>query len=348
MKQQPNAHNNNFDFLRLLFASFVIFTHAFALLGHLKSDPFYTLSHRVLSEVGVCGFFSISGYLIHQSLERSSSWLSFIRKRAIRIFPGLAVAVLFSALVLGLAVTTLPRATYLGQKNTWLYIADNLLLIPRHLTLPGVFEHNFEPAVNGSLWTLRYEVFFYVLLSLLFRASAAVKKVVLPLLFLLLLTGYILIHYRWISLPDNWFKFLLYIGNLGSYFMGGALLSLYSGWVQQNKKTLLLLSGIVFVSSLCIWQRQLEIPGLIAFPVMVITSGLHYTPALQFSRYTGDISYGTYIYAYPLQQALIVWLQPQGAWVLMLASFPLAWVAGLLSWHFVEKRFLKRKPLATP
>lgn len=344
--QQTNAHHNNFDFLRLLFASFVIFTHSFALLGHLESDPFHALTERVLSEIGVCGFFSISGYLIHQSLERSSSWISFIRKRALRIFPGLAVAVLFSALVLGLAVTTLPPATYLSHKDTWLYIADNVLLLPRHLTLPGVFEHNYETAVNGSLWTLRYEVLFYVLLSLLFRTPAAVKKVILPLVFLLLLTGFTLIHYHWVTLPGGWLKFALYISTLGGYFVAGALLSLYSDRVQQNKRPLLLISSIVFVASLCFWHQPLTIPGLIAFPVMVITSGLHYTPALQLSRYTGDISYGTYIYAYPLQQALIVWLQPQGAWVLMLASFPLAWLAGLLSWRFVEKRFLKRKPLA--
>lgn len=330
--------------MRFLFASFVILTHSYALLGDIKADPLYGLSGRVFSEIGVCGFFVISGYLIHQSLERSSSLFSFARKRIVRIFPGLAVAVLLAAAVIGACVTALPLKAYFADKDTWRYVLDNMLLIPRHQTLPGVFTHNAETAVNGSLWTLRYELLFYGLLGLLFFVPKVFKKWLLPVLFLLSMAGYFMLkHHMTGYFSDGLHKFLLYCCNLGCYFVAGAALSLLAPLLYARKTMLLLASTVLFFITLCFPSRHLEPVALISFPVMVITFGLHYFRGLHFSKYTGDISYGTYIYAYPLQQALIVWLQPQNAVVLMLASFPLSWLAGYLSWHLVEKRFLRKR-----
>ncbi len=318
-------------------------THSYALLGHIEGDPLYPLSGRVLSEIGVCGFFIISGYLIHQSLDRSTTLVSFARKRLLRIFPGLLAAILFTTLILGPLVSTLSPMAYFGDKNTWLYALNNSLLIPRHQTLPGVFGHNVETAVNGSLWTLRYEILCYGLLALLFGVSRPAKKQILPVVFLVLFCGYGLLHYRLVPLPAGLFKFLFYVTNLGSYFTAGALLSLFPGFLQRHKGRLLLFSSLLFALTLLIRQDGLEMIALPAFAVMVITFGLYQMPALAFSRFTGDISYGTYIYAYPLQQALIVWLQPQQPEVLLLVSLPVGWLAGLLSWRLVEKRFLKRQ-----
>ncbi len=347
MQNNP-LHNNNFDFLRFLFASFVICTHTYALLGHIEHEPLFILSGRVFSEIGVCGFFVISGYLIHQSLERSSSLLSFARKRISRIFPGLIVAVLFSAMVIGSLATTLPLKAYLSHKATWLYILDNTFLIPRHLTLPGVFTHNPETAVNGSLWTLRYELLLYGLLALLFFLPRKAKKWILPLLFLLCVSGYLAARYGlFAALPAGLQPFLFYLGSLfhlSCYFSAGAALSLFTPILHKRKTVLLLVSVTLFFIALFSPQKEMAIIGhIISFPVMVITFGLHYTRILHFSKYTGDISYGTYIYAYPLQQALIVWLQPQNAAVLMIPSFLLSWLMGYLSWQLVEKRFLKKR-----
>ncbi len=306
-------------------------------------DPLYAVSGRVFSEISVCGFFVISGYLIHQSLERSRTVWSFLRKRLTRIFPGLIVAVIFVALIIGVLITTLTTTQYLGNKGTWLYIANNILLIPRQPTLPGVFEHNPETAVNGSLWTLRYEVLFYILLCLLFSASGQAKKWLLSISFLLCTIGYFLLKHEVVVLPGGIHKFIFFVFNLGSYFSAGALLSLFPKWLQQWKAILLPVSAVLFLCSLLFWQQQLEVVGIISFSALIITFGLYYFPVLHYSRLTGDISYGTYIYAYPIQQALLVWLTPQHAVQLMLPSFVLAWIFGWLSWHLVEKHFLKKR-----
>jgi peptidoglycan/LPS O-acetylase OafA/YrhL len=335
------AHNNNFDFLRFLFASFVIFTHSYALMGDITKDPIFPISGRVFSEIGVCGFFAISGYLIHQSLHRSSSLSSFIRKRVFRIVPGLFVAVLFTTLIIGPIVSTYSTSAYFSNTGTWMYAVKNMFLVPGNETLPGAFTGNPSPAVNGSLWTLRYELLFYGLLSLLYFVPISKRRIIIPATLIILLSSLLLSRYNVITLQKHLYYFVV----LANYFVGGALLSLFHEVLKKKKTILLLVSTAIFLVTLFFHRKELEVFGIIGFTVMVITFGLHYFPALNFSKYTGDISYGTYIYAYPIQQALIAWLHPEHVFVLMLPSFLLSWLAGWLSWQLVERKFIRRKQL---
>jgi peptidoglycan/LPS O-acetylase OafA/YrhL len=338
------AHNNNFDFLRFLFASFVIFSHSYALMGDITKDPLFPVAGRVFSEIGVCGFFAISGYLIHQSLHRSSSLFSFIRKRLFRIVPGLFVAIVFTTLIIGPIVSTYSISAYFSDTTTWIYAVKNIFLIPGSQTLPGVFTDNPSPAVNGSLWTLRYEILLYALLSLLYFVPLSKKRIIIPLALTLLLSSLLLIRYELITLPKTIYYFII----LGNYFLGGAFLSLFPDLLNKKKSMLLFVSAAIFLVSLFFFKKELEVFGILGFTVMVITFGLHYFPIINFSKYTGDVSYGTYIYAYPIQQALIVWLHPENVFMLMLPSFLLSWLAGWLSWHLVEQKFIRRKQLPIP
>lgn len=341
--QTTPAHNNNFDFLRFLFASFVIFSHSYALMGDISKDPLFPPSGRVFSEIGVCGFFAISGYLIYQSLHRSSSLFSFIRKRLLRIVPGLFVAILFVTLIIGPVVSSYSISAYFSSTGTWVYAIKNMLLIPGSSTLPGAFINNPTTAVNGSLWTLRYELLLYGLLSLLYFVPVSKRRIIIPVVLIILLCCLFLSRYNLIPLNASDQKFLYYFVVLGSYFVGGTLLSLFPEVLNKRKSILLLLSTVIFLISLFSFQKELTVLSVLSFTVMVITFGLHFFPVLNFSKYTGDVSYGTYIYAYPIQQALITWLHPGNVWALMLPAFLLSWIAGLLSWHLVEQKFIRRK-----
>lgn len=334
------ARHNNFDFLRFLFASLVIVTHAYALLGQIEHDPFNLLTGRAFSEIAVCGFFVISGFLIHQSLERSSSLASFLRKRFVRVVPGLAAVLLLCVLVLGPWLTTLPLAAYFSNKDTWSYLLSNLFLLPTHKDLPGVFTHNVETAVNGSLWTLRYEVLFYLLLCFFFKTPQTVKKKLFPLLFVLFTASHLLLKFDYVQAPAALASHLFFFTSLGAYFSAGMSLSLFTDRLLNDKRLLFVVSTAVFTLSSLVLQRELFVFSMLSFPVMIITFGYLYVPALHFSRYTGDISYGTYIYAFPLQQALIVLVPTFTPLPFMLPSLLLSWLLGLLSWHLVEKRFL--------
>lgn len=149
-----------FDWLRLGGALAVLIGHSFVLLG--RPAPFGIDWHVY----GVLLFFLVSGYLIAGSWRADPRFLRFAEKRARRIMPGLVAVVLLTALLLGPLLTTSPDY----WPGALRYIWRNVLLLPLH-ALPGVFEGNPQPAVNGSLWTLPVEVFCYVLTPLLVFAG---------------------------------------------------------------------------------------------------------------------------------------------------------------------------------
>lgn len=257
-----------------------------------------------------------------------------------RIVPGLWAAILVSVLLIGCLTTTLPLATYFSDSQTWKYLLNNGLLLPSPKELPGVFAHHPETAVNGSLWTLRYEILFYCLLSLLFFIPKTITKTFTVSALAICIAGYMAIKQQW--MPDKG-TFFFYFFNLSIYFSAGACLSLFTDFLKKQKTLLLCISTVLFFAFTFLFKKEYELINMLSFALMVVSFGLHYYSFLHFSRYTGDISYGTYIYAYPIQQAIIVWLHPANVWIFMAVSFPAAWLAGWLSWHLIEQPFLKKK-----
>ena len=97
---------NNFHFLRLLFAFFVVITHSYAITGIKENDILaqITNSQTTFSYIGVRGFFIISGFLIFQSLKRSENLLNYYWKRILRLFPALIVVLLLT-IIIGVFIT---------------------------------------------------------------------------------------------------------------------------------------------------------------------------------------------------------------------------------------------------
>src|SRR5579862_3597528 len=116
MDTGPDHKANNFDFLRFLFAVFVVFSHSFGLtIGVLatgeSADPLSVLTKGIVSfgNLAVVAFFAISGYLITMSWERKPLLADFTRKRALRILPGFYVACAFSLALAPLAANGVLR-----------------------------------------------------------------------------------------------------------------------------------------------------------------------------------------------------------------------------------------------
>ena len=161
---------NNFDFLRLIFALFVVIAHSYPLSGNLISNQWIyqvTNGHIELSNIGLNGFFIISGYLIFQSLERSKTIVSYLWKRVLRLFPALFVVLLLTVFLAPLVYES--TTPYMQNKEVFSYLPRNLLLYDLQYHIKGVFDQNPYPsAINGSLWTICYEFSMYLLLGLLF------------------------------------------------------------------------------------------------------------------------------------------------------------------------------------
>jgi peptidoglycan/LPS O-acetylase OafA/YrhL len=309
---------NSFDLLRLLSAIAVIFHHDAPLAG----EPIRRFFSTDFGELGVGVFFVISGYLVTASWRRAPALWPFLKKRLLRIEPALVVSLAVTALVLGAAVTSLPLADYFRTPQVWLYVFRNALLYPVTYELPGVFTHNPLPqTVNGSLWTLRLEFTCYLGVAALGLAGRLTPRVVAGLA-LAAGAAFVVLH---IARPDLRPSGLLRLADIaalnGFLFLAGAWLNLRDRpvpvWAAGLLAPLLLTPAWIF--------------GL---PALVVALG-----SLRSIRLPADISYGLYIYAFPLQQILAAHGRLSLA-AAVAATVPFA----LASWFLVEKPALRLKP----
>jgi peptidoglycan/LPS O-acetylase OafA/YrhL len=137
---QSHKRDNNFDFVRLVAALSVVFSHAFLIAeGTAANEPLVRLSgnQAVLGLVGVFVFFAISGYLVTESYCRSPAPGGFALRRCLRIFPGLIVNTLVCALVLGPLVTTRSLSGYFTDGALGAYVFDTLTLNQSNPSLSG-------------------------------------------------------------------------------------------------------------------------------------------------------------------------------------------------------------------
>lgn len=342
MQLDTGHRRNNFDFLRIVAALMVLFGHSYVLSGRGALEPLVLLTGLDgLGGLGVSIFFVISGFLVAASYDRRPDARAYFAGRLLRILPGLAAALILSALVLGPLLTDLPARVYFSDLKTWLYVTRNLLLYPVTYDLPGVFTANPYPdAVNGSLWTLRLEFTCYLLLPLLGWARLLRPRVIEG------LAGVAAIAYlvlAWLG-PDRAPATALLATRFGLLFVAGAALYYRrdQAWLKRPE-TLAGAAALFALAALVEPFAMLASP--LVLPVLVIAFALRPLPGLSsFSRY-GDLSYGIYIYAFPVQQAWMQVVGPERLGVWAFSGLTLACVLPLAaaSWLLVEQPALDFK-----
>lgn len=337
------GHNNNFNFLRLLFALLVLVAHAPEVADGNRSRELLTRVFHTLSfgEVAVDGFFLLSGYLIVQSWERAAGFLDFTRKRLRRIYPAFVVACLVGALVLAPLAVPSGRA-YFAQLDYGQLASSTLRL--EQPQVPLVFAGTPFPLLNGAMWSIAYEVRCYVLVALLglllrrwhrwlWLGLMGFALVMLPL------------HQqvnRWefpwreqlIKSPEEFFRLL-------AFFAVGACFYLFRGFIVLRGRwaagAALLLVGLLFLprfAALGLATAGAYALFWVAFAPIAALNG--------FKRLT-DISYGLYLYGWPAQKLLSWYFPAVSVWGLLPAVVGLASLAGYLSWHLVEAPWLRKK-----
>jgi peptidoglycan/LPS O-acetylase OafA/YrhL len=177
--QLAHGRDNNFNLIRIIAASGVLVTHSFALVtGDKMSEPLRAQLGIPLGSLAVDTFFITSGFLVTASLLKRQSLLEFAWARCLRIFPALLAMLCLTVLGVGLFFSTLSSSQYLLDPQTYRYLARASVLVFGIVDgLPGVFESNpLRGAVNGSLWTMPYEVWMYMLLGLAWLALGIVGQ----------------------------------------------------------------------------------------------------------------------------------------------------------------------------
>lgn len=333
------GRENNFDLLRIVAAVLVLVSHSYPLTGT-GNEPFASyLGFDTGGGWGVAIFFVISGFLVTRSvLQRRVA--DYLKSRVLRIVPALLVVSLFEAFCIGTLFTSLPLGKYFGDLNTWDHVL-NTLVFGLNLSLPGVFEGNPNRLVNGSLWTLPIECLFYLMLPFLaFLGLLSAKRyLVLPFLAALAFAGGILFFaWSWDNQGGNAFLDVPTYSALKNsifFLLGGAL------WVYRRSMPLdggLALCCLLLLS-ISGFSDAKWVVFFLAVPYLTIYFALVRPIEIAWYAKLGDISYGTYIYAFPVQQALVHCFGPNiGPTSLTLMALPITLVLATLSWVLVERR----------
>lgn len=331
MKIDAKQESNQFNFIRLFAAFLVFYGHAHILMGGSVNT---VLDHGL----GVFIFFAISGYLISMSWEKDPSLRRFFIRRSLRIFPGLIAVTFLSTFVLGPILTTWTLHDYFTSLQLLLYLKNIFLYISYNL--PGVFEHNIYPnAVNGSLWSLPVEFFMYILVAVFGISYKYTKYVVLGILFLFL---FLALASK--TAPDIIIVYgvdLRSVITTGVFFWAGAVI------FHWNIKRFFSFEGFVMAIFCLIfiyqWNDLYSIASLLIIPFAVLSFGFSHSNILSlFNKF--DYSYGFYIYAFPIQQA-ILYLMPKTSLLLFLSTgFIVTMIFAALSWHFIERPMMLLKP----
>lgn len=329
LEQKISQHDNNFNVIRLLAACCVVYFHSFAV----SAKPGYdAVSHLVAPWSNAGGlavgiFFLISGVFVTQSFHRQKSWLDFLLKRTLRIWPGLVACLLVTATLACMSEPGVGVANFWRLPSYFDYLWKNATM-RLEFFIDGVFASHPNRAINGSIHTLVLEVKMYgFVLAISFLGSRAGRAV---------------------------------IGAVGAIGLAVSLLrpSLLATWLDAPSYGAPPIAlffagmGLFALAPFITWRRLVAGAALSFVPVMllghgelafwILITGLvlgagAFLPALLPASFTSDLSYGVFLYGFPIQQ-LIYRVYPEvppyglfGLAVLFAGS------AAWLSWRWVEQ-----------
>lgn len=325
----------NFWLFRHLAAFCVLFSHSFDLSRKLPLDLLRVFPFLVgMATFGVTVFFVISGYLVTQSWMRNHHPLTFVAHRLLRIVPALWGCIAFVVL-LGAAFSTLSGGAFWLHPQVRDYVVGNVVF-QNALTLPGVFESNpLGAMVSGTFWTLPIELTCYVWVLLVgslrgFRHPWVFGAIVLASLGAVMLEGS----------QINLFQANVAAESLPLYYAaflcGSALYGLrryaVAPWVIP---VVVLLAAYVLKAS--------DVLYIAALAWFLINSVHHLSRFWAEPPHWPDLSYGVYLFGFPIQQALIATFPQWNGWENLASSLVLTLLMASVSWYLIESPALGLK-----
>ncbi len=331
-----HGRDNNFQLLRLAAAAFVVLFHSYALTDRWTREPLWRLMPELnFGALGVKIFFVISGFLVTQSWLARRRPAAFVAARALRIYPALIAATLFTIVLAG-ASSPLPWPDFLRHPQTLDYAWRVALGWEMVYRLPGAFATNpFPHEVNGSLWTLPVELRLYVgvlvagLAGLLARREAWLAAVAA-------MVALVAFSPEVFPLRPN----DRVVRELTLLFALGSLAWVWRESIPVSLPGALAALLLVIADPGGLARGALFAP-LLAYAVLVLA----YHPRLQWRGFNrvGDYSYGLYVYSFPVQQTLMQRLPALEPPSLFLLALPLSLLVAAVSWHGLEAPALALK-----
>lgn len=350
-KLSRDHSQNNFDLVRVFAATQVVLVHLISFMPGLHSQPWL----KALSLFpGVPIFFFISGFLIGGSWQRNPHVGSYMASRALRIFPGLWAACLFSLVLIAL-LYTVPLLANLGTAVVWMAMQLSFL----QSWNPQFLRDYGSGVANPVLWTIPVELAFYVVLPLLVVAGQRLGRL-RALLVSVAVVSLLLCWWATAGLDprDPQVETLRKVMTVSPVSFVSWLWMFLLGVLAQLEfdrlRPLIAGRAMAFIALAAVvgsLSLVVDLPPLLHLPgneIGLLNALANALACLAFAySYPGlaarwlrgfDLSYGVYLYHMPIVNALIAlglvgW---QGGFVVFVGTF----VCAFLSWVLVERRAL--------
>ncbi|BBB25359.1 acyltransferase family protein [Amphritea japonica] len=329
---------NCFDEVRFLLAFIVLIAHTSVLASAEQLD---WITQYFDSGFAVKGFFAISGYLVTKSYFSSANWLEYLEKRVRRIYPAY-VAVIIYCLVVGAITSTMQIDEFMTSLESVKYAVSNLMFLNfLQPSLPGALLDNKMQALNGSLWTIKVEVMLYFIVPILCFMYVRLGKAQGFIIALVVGIAWFVFFSDYFDHPMSSVLVNQFPGQLPYFALGSVL-----GFVKFRPFHVfaILVFSLIYYAGFKsqLDSRSSEIINMIVYPLFVVAIANTSLLAVGVGKF-GDLSYGIYLYHFPTIQLLEhLGLYDRNPYIGLLCSIVLTVLMAFLSWHVIEKRYLKR------
>jgi peptidoglycan/LPS O-acetylase OafA/YrhL len=336
---------NCYDVVRLVLAATVVYSHSYAIGGFgRESFALWTKENILLGTLGVLGFFGLSGFLVTASFDRTPKVFGYLLKRVRRIFPGFWVCLIVTAFVIAPLVwlvsgRTLASFHWTGSDSALSYVATNFFLKVNQSSIQDLLAgQKWQESLNGPLWSLQPEFLCYLFvvavgLGAALRSSRWLLAVVTACALAFHIVRVVAGPEAYPAIPGAFANRIW--GPFVTAFMVGMCTYVWRDSIKFNWQTVAFLCGFALV---CLKLGGFQIVAPVVVTLIVLLGG-----ALVNVRLKTDLSYGMYIYSFPLQILIGALGWAAGSvWIFMAASLALTTAAAWLSWTLVEKPALHR------
>jgi len=331
------TEDNNFTLLRLGLALMVVLGHFKAFVGIFNPDWPYSYAATAVE----C-FFVVSGFLVTHSFDRDPDLKRFFIRRVLRIYPLYVVVIITQALILaslapgGIAAHLGEMARYLAANAVFANFADH--------DIGGVLTGLVDPSLNASLWTLKIEFAFYLIVPLLWKGIQRYGIGLVALLFIASVAfqqGMLAMHHPLLAkqLP----------GQL-HYFLLGMLGYKYQHLFKFDRRLGLAAAVMAGVAMTLLMHPHTPVLYPLVVAAFVLTVAFS-APRLRIKL---DISYGVYLLHAPLIQLSLIFGLYRASWVGVAMIVGTVLVLATLAERFIEApgiafgRLLARRVGAAP
>lgn len=323
--------NNNLDLIRLILASMVIYGHAPVFVNATGQTDFIAkyLHFTYSGNLAVLTFFLISGLLVSNSLFTKANWKVYIISRIFRLLPGLMFVSLCTIII----------CSYFSNENFLTYISHSLDYVYKNAILEIQYEINnvsfmrdnypmpqYANTINGSLWTIPLEFKMYLMMLGIWFVSRCFAQTKIVLYGLLIGMVYPLF------IPESVLGGAETLYMIPAFFMGSIL-----AIEKKNINLNMYLPISLIILGKCIDHNAIVGNLLVMFGATLIFVWLASCRFLQKFRFSHDISYGVYLWGWPIEQLIGYFFPYLGYYKFLLLSLPVTFLLAYITCVLVEE-----------